>query len=271
MSTMTVRTPAVAGLFYPASAPSLRSQAQQMLDAAPAPAVQDICALIAPHAGYIYSGPIAASAFKSLAAIISDRPRTVFLLGPAHRVPFDGVAISQYDAFATPLGRIPLAHDWAAHLLAQGAPFCTFEPAHEGEHSLEVELPFLQLVLPHARIVPLLFGDVNPHAVVPALCEALRQAGDALLIVSTDLSHYHAYQEAVTRDHALLAALLAGDQAGVRRQQACGLLPLLALMEIARRLHWRPHLLDYRNSGDTAGDRRTVVGYAAVAYTPAQD
>lgn len=261
-----IRPPAVAGLFYPAAADELRRQVQQLLAQAEAPALTGIRALIVPHAGFRYSGAIAASAFKPLAAL-AGQIGAVVLLGPAHRVPFDGVALSAFAAFATPLGPVPVDLEVRAQLLDYGPPFVTFERPHEPEHCLEVELPFLQVVLPAARIVPLLCGDVEPRDAAPALVNALRTTGDAILIVSSDLSHYHPYAQATVLDRALLTALLAGDDAGVRRKQACGMLPILTLMEIARQCAWQPHLLDYRNSGDTAGDRSTVVGYAAVAYT----
>ncbi|WP_423223472.1 AmmeMemoRadiSam system protein B [Candidatus Amarolinea aalborgensis] len=266
MNEMKIRPPAVAGLFYAASAAGLRSQVQQLLDQAQVSPLDHVRALIAPHAGYRYSGPIAANAFKTLPPL-ADSTTTVLLLGPAHHFPVAGVAVSAFDAFGTPLGAVQVDVQRRAQVLAHGPPFAIFEPAHEDEHCLEVELPFLQLVLPTAGIVPLLFGHVDPNIVAAPLINLLRQADDVLLIVSSDLSHYYPYAQAVALDRALLDALLSGDGPGVQRRQACGLLPILTLMEIARQLGWQPHLLDYRNSGDTAGDHRKVVGYAAVAYT----
>lgn len=266
MNETTIRPPAVAGLFYPARPDDLRRQVQQLLAQAQPPALTGIRALIAPHAGYRYSGAIAASAFKLLAPL-AGQISTVFLLGPAHRVPFEGVAVSAFAAFGTPLG--PAAVDLVARaqLLDYGPPFVVYELPHAPEHCLEVELPFLQVTLPTATLAPLLCGDVDPRRVAAPLLNLLRSAADAILVVSSDLSHYHTYEQATALDRSLLDALLAGDQKGVRRQQACGLLPILTLMEIARQCAWQPHLLDYRNSGDTAGDRSMVVGYAAVAYT----
>ncbi len=269
MNELNIRPPAVAGLFYPATADGLRSQVQQLLDSAEARPLDRIRALIVPHAGYRYSGPIAANAFKALAPF-GDQVTTVFMLGPAHHVAFSGVALSAFAAFGTPLGAMLVDSDCCAQLLAHHPPFVAFERAHESEHCLEVELPFLQLVLPTARLAPLLFGDVAPDVVAPLLIPVLQQTAGALLVVSSDLSHYYPYDQATALDRDLLAALLAGDQAHVRRRQACGMLPILTLMAIARQLAWSPHLLDYRNSGDTAGNRREVVGYAAVAYTAAE-
>jgi AmmeMemoRadiSam system protein B len=266
MNEMKIRPPAVAGLFYSASAAGLRSQVQLLLDQAQAWPLDHVRALIAPHAGYRYSGPIAANAFKTLAPL-ADHATTVCLLGPAHHIPMAGVALSAFDAFDTPLGAVRVDAQRRTQLLAHGSPFSIFEPAHEDEHCLEVELPFLQIVLPWAGIVPMLFGHVDPHIAAPPLVNLLRQADDVLLVVSSDLSHYYPYPQAVALDRRLLDALLTGDGLGVQHGQACGLLPILTLMEIARQLGWQPHLLDYRNSGDTAGDHRKVVGYAAVAYT----
>ena len=172
MNEMNIRPPAVAGLFYPASADGLRSQVQQLLDHADSWPHDHIRAVIVPHAGYRYSGPIAAHAFKSLLPL-ADRVATVFLLGPAHHVPMTGIALSAYDAFGTPLGITRIDSERCTQLLAYGPPFVTFEPAHETEHCLEVEVPFLQLVLPAARIVPLLFGDVDPDAAVDPLVLSL--------------------------------------------------------------------------------------------------
>lgn len=261
-----IRLPAVAGSFYPASAATLHLTVSQLIDAAASFALTRLCALIVPHAGYRYSGPIAATGFKQLQALTPPHD-TALLLGPAHRVYVEGVAVGTFDAMETPLGVVPVDDATRAWLLARGRPFVRQDTAHEPEHCLEVELPFLQHVTPKVRVVPLLFGDTDPTDVAQDLLDLLRQQPDILLIVSSDLSHYFPYDEAVRRDQALLKALLAGDSAAVSRQQACGIQPLLTLMAVAHQLNWQPHLLDYRNSGDTAGNKDAVVGYAAVAYT----
>lgn len=261
-----VRWPAVAGSFYPAPPAVLQHTVTQLLDDAPDCDLTHLRALIVPHAGYRYSGPIAATGFRQLRDLA--RPcDTVLLLGPAHRVFVDGVAAGTFLAMETPLGAVAVDHAGRAWLLGQGRPFVQHDAAHVPEHCLEVELPFLQLTLPDARVIPLLFGDTDPLVVARHLLELLRNRTDLLVIVSSDLSHYHPYEDAVRRDRALLHALLAGEQSAVAQQQACGLLPILTLMELAHQLGWQPHLLDYRNSGDTAGSRDAVVGYAAVAYT----
>ena len=265
----TVRQPAVAGTFYPADPARLEAMVREFLADASVPALRHVRAVIAPHAGYIYSGPTAGYAFKVWedAAL---RPHTIYLLGPAHYVYVDGVAVGRFEAFATPLGRVPVAEEMVEALLSRGAPFIEANKAHLPEHCLEVELPFLQVVFGnHVRIVPMLFGNVQPGDVVPALIEVLQADPNALVVVSSDLSHYHDYWTARQLDMALLEAIVQGDIPRAQEGEACGLLPILALMRVALRLGWTAHLLDYRNSGDTAGDKSRVVGYAAVAYTAA--
>lgn len=275
MSELPVRLPVVAGQFYPGDADVLRRTVAEYVDEATLP--QDlgtVRAVIAPHAGYVYSGPTAGYAFKALKgrALSADAPaavpsttRTVFLLGPAHRVPFRGVALGGYSAFRTPLGDALVAVDRVAELVARSPLYIRASEAHAPEHCLEVEVPFLQMVLSDFRLVPMLFGDVDPREVAAELAEHVGE--DDLIVVSNDLSHFYRYEEARKLDHTLLEALMAGDEMGVQRGEACGRAPVVTLMGIARQKGWRPHLLDYRNSGDTAGDRWQVVGYASVAYT----
>ncbi len=242
-----MRRPAVAGQFYPDDPSVLRRAVRQYLDEARLPADLGLVrAVIAPHAGTIYSGPIAGFAFRALETL-PRKQWTVFLLGPS------------------PLGDVPVAQERVTELLARAPRYVRAPEAHRAEHCLEVELPFLQVVLPEFSLVPMLFGEVTPQAVGADLAEMLGE--DDLVVVSTDLSHYLPYAEAGRLDRALLDALLAGDQRTVGSGEACGRAAVLACMELARRLGWKPVLLDYRSSGDTAGDKWQVVGYAAVAYT----
>ncbi len=262
-----VREPAVAGTFYPASPDRLRAMIRMFLDEASVPALVRVRAVISPHAGYVYSGPIAAHAYK-VWEHAPQRPRTIYLMGPAHYEYVPGVALTRVSAFATPLGQVPVAEEIVDVLLDHGKPFLVSESAHAPEHSLEVQLPFLQVVFTnHFRIVPMLFGQVNPMEVVPVLVDLLQADPNALVVVSSDLSHYHDYWTARRIDMATVEAIVQGDMEAVRRGEACGILPILTLMGVAGRLGWTPHLLDYRNSGDTAGDKSRVVGYAAIAYT----
>ena len=262
---LTHRPPAVAGRFYPANPAHLQDAVDSYLDGAPARELGDVRAVIAPHAGYPYSGPIAGYSFRALTGK-PERRYTVYLMGPAHYVPVDGVAIGLVERFDTPLGSVPVAVEEAEALAERGAPFREERQAHTREHCLEVELPFLQTVLPDFQIVPLLFGDVDPEPVTRNLAELMTDDPQRLIVVSSDLSHYHHYEAAQRIDQAFLEAVVAGDADRAARGEACGISPILTLMAIAERLDWQPTLLHYRNSGDTGGDKSEVVGYAAVAY-----
>jgi AmmeMemoRadiSam system protein B len=265
MTELLIRHPAVAGQFYPGDPDALRESVQGYTDAATLPDdLGTVHAVIAPHAGYIYSGRTAGYAFKALRTLPTKR-WTVYLMGPAHRVPFRGVALGQYLAFQTPLGQAPVAADVVENMATRSPLYNRTPAAHAPEHCLEVEVPFLQMTLPDFRLVPMLFGDVDPREVGVDLADHV--GADDLVVVSNDLSHFHPQEQAQQLDRSLLDAVMAGDERGVLRGEACGRAPIVALMEIARRKGWQPALLDYRTSGDTAGDRWQVVGYAAIAYT----
>ncbi len=264
MNPVSIRVPVVAGMFYPSNAFALREIITQYLEAARPSALSGVRALVAPHAGYIYSGPVAAYAYKVLAA--QPKPERIYLLGPAHRAPFLGVALGDYRGMETPLGVVPVDSEAIERLRAHATLFSVNLLAHAPEHCLEVQLPFLQVIYDEVPpVVPLLFGEVDSLKVAEVLASLLTPAD--MIIISSDLSHYYSYAEARAMDQDLLQALLQGNMHGVLEGEACGMLPLLTLMKLAERFGWRPHVLDYRNSGDTAGDRRQVVGYAAVAYT----
>jgi len=265
MSELPIRRPAVAGQFYPGSPNALRRSIQKYIDEATLPDnLAPVRAVIAPHAGYVYSGPTAGYAFKALAAL-PQKEWTVFLLGPAHRAYFGGVALGNYSALRTPLGDVPIAVDRVTEMLARSPLYTRAPEAHAPEHCLEVEVPFLQMTLPDFRLVPMLFGEVDPREVAAELADHVGE--NDLVVVSNDLSHFHPYDKAQQLDHALLEAVMAGDEEGVLAGEACGRAPVVTLMGIARRKGWKPHLLDYRTSGDTTGDKLRVVGYGSVAYT----
>ena len=243
-----VRPPAVAGSFYPEDPLELRDTVSRLLAAAssgPTPK-----ALIAPHAGYAYSGPVAASAFVR----VDDAPFSrVVLLGPSHFVYLRGLALPDAGAMRTPLGDVPVED---LRLPRDGA-------VHQREHSLEVELPFLQLTLRAFTVAPLAVGDASPDAVADEL-ERLWGGPETLVVVSSDLSHYLPYEDAVRVDAATAKEILALGR--LTHDDACGADPVNGLLLIGKRRGMRAELLDLRNSGDTAGDKREVVGYGAFAF-----
>ena len=257
-----VRTPAVAGLFYPADPRQLAHDVQQLLAAAQ-PHGLTPKALIVPHAGYIYSGPIAATAYATLKPIASQIRRVV-LLGPTHRVAVRGLALPGVDAFDTPLGRVTLDAA-AAHSIAH-LPQVTVSPkAHALEHSLEVQLPFLQSVLPDFTLLPLAVGMATPEEVAEVL-ETLWGGDETLIVISSDLSHFLPYATAQRVDNGTVQAIL-GLRQPIEPDHACGGTPINGLIVAARQHRLKPHLLDLRNSGDTAGSYDQVVGYAALVFT----
>lgn len=260
-----VRRPAVAGLFYPADAGELSAMVEGLLRAAAKGVTRGEKppkAIIAPHAGYIYSGPTAAAAYARIAGAAEKISRVV-LLGPAHRYPFRGLALPGVDSFETPLGRVPLDKKAAARI-ERLRQVKTLPEAHAGEHSLEVQLPFLQTVLEEFALVPLVVGDAAVDQVAEVL-DRLWGGQETLVVISTDLSHYHDYDTASRRDVATRKAIeaLAGEKIGF--DDACGAAPLAGLLSAARARGLKPRTLDLRNSGDTAGPRDAVVGYGAWA------
>jgi len=262
----TIRQPAVAGLFYPGTATELAHDVRAMLAAAH-PAGVKPKALIAPHAGYIYSGTIAASAYAALKHI-APHIRRVVLLGPTHRVAVHGLALPGAETFATPLGDIPLDIE-AAQAIAHLPQVGINPQAHAQEHALEVQLPFLQTVLGDFKLLPLAVGMATPEEVAEVL-ELLWGGEETLIVISSDLSHYLPYQQAQAVDSATAEAVLHLQQP-LSHEQACGGTPISGLILAARKHHLVPHLLDLRNSGDTAGSRNGVVGYAAFAFEEPQN
>ncbi len=258
-----LRPPAVAGMFYPADKNKLRKEIQRHMEAADPPDLSPVHAIIVPHAGYVYSGPVAAYGYQLLASQ-ARQPERIFVLGPSHRSWFPGVAVADVDGFETPLGTQPVDRACAQELSERWRLFAAINSPHTPEHCLEVQYPFIHTVFPDIPTVPMLFGEVDAEEVGEALDEIL--TSDDLMIVSSDLSHYHTNETAHSIDRRLLDAVLDGDQEGVRAGEACGQAPILTLMTIAEARGWHPQLLDYRTSGDVTGNERQVVGYAAVAY-----
>ncbi len=258
-----IRQPAVAGQFYPADAVQLRAMLEGFIRAVkpahgPAPK-----AIIAPHAGYIYSGPIAASAYVCLARA-ADVVKRIVLLGPSHQVPFRGLALSGAEAFATPLGMVKL--DAAAtSTVCSLRQVIVLDEAHAYEHSLEVQLPFLQVVLPEFKLVPIVVGGASDVEVADVI-EQLWDGEESRIVISSDLSHYCDYRTAEKLDRATAAAIEQLRPEEISDEHACGAAPIRGMLYAAKRRGLRARTIDLRNSGDTAGPRSRVVGYGAFVF-----
>ena len=260
----TVRNPAVAGLFYPENAHELRTQVHQFVDPVPTDDAPVPKAIIAPHAGYIYSGPIAGSAYARLKKA-AGRIRRVVLLGPAHRVAVRGLALPSAKRFNTPLGSVAIDQEIAEALLA--LPQVSINDAtHAEEHSLEVHLPFLQEVLGEFSLVPLVVGDATAAEVAEVL-EAVWGGDETLIVISSDLSHYLDYDTASALDRRTSDAIESLDYENLSYDQACGRIPVSGLLRVARKKGLHGETIDLRNSGDTAGPRDRVVGYGAYVFS----
>ena len=256
------RPPAVAGSFYPDAAETLTRTVTTFLAGADVEARPASLGVIAPHAGYMYSGAVAAKAFACLKSS-ADRFRRAIVLGPAHFVPFKGIAAPSHRAFATPFGDMPVDTE-AIHSLADGALIVIDDEPHAPEHALEVELPFVQALFGALPIIPLLFGFTSAEAIAAVITRLW--AKDTLLIVSSDLSHYEDYEAASLHDAQTAEAIETFDEAAIGPADACGHLAVRAALIAAKQRGLKIERLDLRNSGDTAGDKRSVVGYGAWAF-----
>lgn len=277
-----IREPAVSGLFYAANPKELSATLDKLLAAARPQGIARLRALICPHAGYEYSGPIAANGYKQL---VGRDVRTVFLMAPSHYALFDGVSVLAGDGYRTPLGLVPMSPKSVE--LAKLKPF-RLEPRggvrrpqwswqsskktgapgddtpETWEHSGEVQVPFLQKTLTNFSLVSLVFGQTDPQGAAQALAPQLDD--QTVLIASSDLSHYHPYETAKKLDQGCVQAICDLDLTKLKDAEACGIGPIATLVHLAKLKGWQTKLLDYRNSGDTAGDKRGVVGYAAIAF-----
>lgn len=259
---MKIRPAAVAGTFYPEEAAQLDCEVRDMLAAADS-GTWHPKALIVPHAGYRYSGPVAASAYASLVSLAAQI-KLVVLLGPTHRVAIRGLALPGVDAFETPLGRVAIDQA-ASERISHLSQVSVSEQAHAQEHSLEVHLPFLQTLLTDFKVLPLVVGAAAPGDVAEVL-EMLWGGAETLILISSDLSHFLPYHAAQKVD-GLTADAILHCKVPVTHEQACGATPVNGLLLAARHHGLTAHLLDLRNSGDTAGNRDQVVGYGAFAFT----
>ncbi len=258
-----IRQPAVAGTFYTDDPSLLRNQVEDFLrDAKPAHHTPK--ALIAPHAGYVYSGPVAGSAYAAVTSL-RDRITRVVLLGPAHRVAVSGVAASSARAFASPLGEVPVDQDTVARLVNDLDFLLYMDEAHALEHSLEVHLPFLQIVLDEFVLLPFAVGSADPTQ-IERLLERLWGGPETLIVISSDLSHYHDYNTAQKLDRFTTGRIEQFDPASLTGEHACGQIPVRGLLQSATHHRLQVETLDTRNSGDTAGPRDRVVGYGAYSF-----
>ena len=258
-----VRDEAVAGMFYPESADVLERVVRGMFERCAGGEVNQPKALIVPHAGYIYSGQAAANAFACLSNF-ADSIKRVVLLGPAHRVAIRGLALPGVDWFRSPLGAVAIDAQ-SVRAISSLPQVVTSVQAHAAEHSLEVELPFLQTVLGSFTLVPLVVGDASADEVAEVI-EALWGGPETLIVVSSDLSHFLTYENATVTDQKTVQSIL-DLRPLVSHHQACGATPINGLLLAARRHHLRGRLIALCNSGDTAGDRARVVGYGSFAFS----
>lgn len=257
-----VRNPAVAGVFYPDDPQILRGMVGHYLAAGPT-ADRAPKAIIAPHAGYVYSGAVAASAYARVKPA-RGRITRVILLGPAHRVGFHGLALASAEFFATPLGQVPVDRE-AVQKISHLPQVQVLDRAHAQEHSLEVHLPFLQETLGEFSLVPLLVGQAGPEEVAEVL-ELLWGGVETLIVVSSDLSHHHDYHSAQQLDRATSRAIEQLRPEDIEYDDACGRDPVNGLLYLARWRGLKATTVALRNSGDTAGPRDSVVGYGAYSF-----
>jgi AmmeMemoRadiSam system protein B len=244
------REAVVAGMFYPEDKKKLKSQIEDFIKNAKAVEINGkLKGLIVPHAGYIYSGIVAAAGYR----LLKDQKR-IILVGPSHRVMFEGFASSDYNYWETPLGDVKTIKNHG---------IVTINEAHDYEHSLEVQLPFLQVMLKDFKILPISVGKADYKKLADKLSEIIE---DGIVIVSSDLSHYYPYKTAMKVDSEANKAIPALDVEEAKDIEACGKIGILALMEMAKKHKWKGKLVDYRNSGDTAGSREQVVGYGCYAF-----
>jgi AmmeMemoRadiSam system protein B len=271
----TVRTAAVAGTWYPGSAAALSAEVDRHLDAAGEVSVPGrLVALVSPHAGLRYSGPVAAYGYGLLRG---RSPLTAVLVGPSHRVAFEGVAVHAHGAWETPMGRVPIDEDLAAALVDSGSTVFDDAAVHREEHSLEIQMPFLQRLVPQLRVVPAMMGQQSRgqvDALSEALAAAVKDREDVVLVASSDLSHYHPAEVANQEDAVVVEQVGEFDDEGLmsrlesHENVACGGGPVVAVMKAARSLGAdRATVLRYADSGDAGGGKEQVVGYLSAALT----
>lgn len=258
-----IRKPVVAGSFYPAEKENLEYMINEYLK------ISKVCdckkvpkAVIVPHAGYIYSGVVAAEGYKCIKRLNQDKHYKILVMGPSHFVPFKGAAIPESEIWETPLGQVKIGK------LSTTANILEDETPYKEEHSIEVQVPFLQTVFKDFTLYPLCLGDVDPESLAEDIKDFVDQ-DDVIVIISSDLSHYYDYNEAKKLDSEANKCIPALDTEKAKNIEACGINAVLTFMHIAKKIGLEGHFIDYKNSGDTGGDKDRVVGYGCYAFTKA--
>jgi AmmeMemoRadiSam system protein B len=256
-----IRKPAVAGAFYPADPSELEKVISTYLEDAPDKKIENLKGVICPHAGYVYSGPTAGYSYKLLSKL-PDKKYNVFLLGPAHTA-FTTASVENYDSYETPLGNANINKIICNELLKNDG--LEFTPGSQSqEHSLEVQIPFLQKTLKQFELIPIVLGDISPQQ-ISGILQPYFNKEDSLFVISSDLSHYEPYETANQIDNKSLDIITSLNTDKENQIDACGNMGIKVIMRLAKNSNCKIELLDYRNSGDTAGDKSGVVGYAALA------
>lgn len=256
------RQSAVAGQFYPDNPDELKGMVFDFLKKAVSLKLPGrLTGFVSPHAGYVYSGIVAAAGYKILAKQ-EPKPKRIIILGPSHQIPFNGAAVPIADSWSTLLGKMKIVLPKEHRL---GGIVSASDQLHELEHSLEVQLPFIQLTCAEAKILPIICGEVAPEELALELEKIVDNK--TVIIASSDLSHYLPYDQAVATDSLANDLIPKADPEKARDVNACGIIPILTLLHLAKKLSWHGHFVDYKNSGDTQGDKSRVVGYGSYAFT----
>ena len=259
---MKIREPAVAGSFYPDDREELKNIIRRFIESAPLEDFPDLKGIISPHAGYIYSGPIAAFGYKQLKNIDYKNQIKVIIIAPSHYAYFKGASIGLFDAYKTPLGFVNVSKDAKNLLSAENFHFIL--EAHLEEHSIEVQLPFLQYMLTHFEIIPILYCDISAESLLSGVKSIFDE--NSLLLISTDLSHYYEYKEAIEKDAHCISAVEKLDRKVLSHCEACGKIGIEAGIEFAKENYLKSKVLKYATSGDTAGPKTQVVGYLSAVF-----
>ncbi len=258
-----IKEPSIAGSWYLRDPKQLRNQLEEFLGNVRDGSSKGVRAVISPHAGYVFSGQVAAYGYHHINRNAFNK---VIVMAPSHRFPLVGASVGNYTHFLTPLGKVPVS-DTAAALTKQCPLVHTLAEPFEEEHGLELQLPFLQVVLDHFSLIPIVLGQMNDDQ-MQILSTALLEHVDetTLVVVSTDLSHFHPYREAVVRDRACIRSILSMDRMKAFEQEMCGKFPVLTFLLMGKNRGWTPELLQYVNSGDVSGEKRNVVGYTSIIF-----